>query len=76
VYFWRQGARWPLLVLAVALLVLWVPRDLFQWLSQHDLAPRTFGAFQLPALLAVYGLGLACLGARSERGAPAPGVER
>jgi hypothetical protein len=69
VYFWMHGARWLLLALMLALVVLWVPRDLFHVLARSDLVPRTFGAFQLPGLLVMYALGLVCLGRR-----PTPAV--
>jgi len=74
-YLWRRQTRWLLLVLALALLVLWVPRDLFQWISRSDLAPRTMGSFLLPALLAMYGLGLAGLGRRPGPVETPPGAE-
>ena len=64
-YLFQRRAWWLLAMLALSLAVLWVSRDLFQWLSRSDLAPRTFGSFQLPALLAVYALSLVCLGANS-----------
>jgi len=59
--------EWPwLAVLALALAVLWVPRDL--------LPPRSMGTVQLPALIAIYLVALACLWPRhdAEIGPPAP----
>jgi hypothetical protein len=56
----RRAWGW-LGLLALALVVLWVPRELHAWLERHALAPRAYGSFQLPALLAVYAVGLACL---------------
>jgi hypothetical protein len=62
VHFWRRQAWGWLALLALALVILWVPRDLHQWLARQALAPRAYGTMQLPALLAVYAIGLACLG--------------
>jgi hypothetical protein len=62
---WRRRAWGWLGLLVVALVVLWVPRDLHAWLERHALAPRAYGTLQLPALLAVYAVGLACLRRRS-----------
>lgn len=64
---WRTRAWWLLGALAVSLVVLWVPRDLHQWLARYDLVPRSLGTFQLPALLVLYALGLLCLGSRADR---------
>ena len=58
---WRRRAWSWLALLAIALVVLWVPRDLHAWLERHALAPRAYGTMQLPGLLAVYAVGLACL---------------
>jgi len=69
VYIWRSTARWLLAVLALSLLVLWLPRDLHQWLSRFEVVPRSLGTLQLPALLVMYGLGLWCLGSRADRSA-------
>jgi hypothetical protein len=60
-YLWQRRAWGWLGLLLLALVVLWVPRDLHDWLERHALAPRAYGSFQLPALLAVYAVGLACL---------------
>jgi Glycosyltransferase family 87 len=71
-YLW-QDRRWGWLgLLALALLVLSVPRDLHDWLERHALAPRAYGTFQLPALLAVYAVGLVCLSRRDLPSRPAP----
>ncbi|MGE3272891.1 MAG: glycosyltransferase family 87 protein [Chloroflexota bacterium] len=56
----RHAWGW-LALLAAALLLLWVPRDLHAWLQDLSLAPRAYGTFQLPGLLAVYAVGLYCL---------------
>jgi hypothetical protein len=64
---WRAQARWLMVVLSVCLVVLWMPRELHQWLARFDVVPRSFGTTQLPALLAMYGLGLWCLGKRLDR---------
>jgi hypothetical protein len=61
-YHWQRRAWAWLALLAAALLLLWVPRDLHAWLERHALAPRAYGTMQLPGLLAVYLIGLACLG--------------
>lgn len=58
---WRRRAWGWLGLLVLALVVLWAPRDLHAWLERHALAPRAYGTLQLPALLAVYAVGLACL---------------
>jgi len=60
-YLWQRRAWWLLAMLALSVAILWVPRELFQWLSRSDLAPRTMGSFQLPALLMIYALSLAAL---------------
>jgi hypothetical protein len=52
-------------LLAAALVLLWVPRDLHDWLERFSLAPRAYGTMQLPGLLVVYVVGLACLGPRA-----------
>jgi len=62
--WWRRAWAW-LGLLALALVVLWVPRELHAWLERHALAPRAYGTFQLPALIAVYAVGLVCLGRRA-----------
>ncbi len=67
-YLWQRRALGWLALLAVSLVVLWVPRDLHAWLERLSLAPRTYGLLQLPALLAVFAIGLRCLGRR--RSAP------
>lgn len=67
VYLWRRRSWGWLVLLALALVVLWVPRDLHAWLERHALAPRAYGTMQLPALLAVYAVGLACLGRAAPR---------
>ena len=64
-YFWQRRAWGWLGLLALALVVLWVPRDLHAWLERQALAPRAYGTFQLPALIAVYVVGLVCLGRRA-----------
>ena len=53
----RRAWAW-LAVLAVAIAVLWIPRDL--------LPARSMGNVQLPALLAVYAVALACLWRRED----------
>jgi hypothetical protein len=71
-WLWHRRQWAWLVLLGVALLVLWVPRDLHTWLERQSLAPRAYGTLQLPALLAVYLVGLVCLGRRpSERQAAA-----
>jgi hypothetical protein len=65
VYLWQRRAWGWLGLLALALVVLWVPRELHDWLERHALAPRAYGSFQLPALLAVYAVGLICLARRA-----------
>jgi hypothetical protein len=65
---WRRRARGWLVLLALALVSLWIPRDLHAWLERLSLAPRAYGTMQLPGLLIVYAVGLVCL-ARSR---PAP----
>lgn len=64
-YLWQRRAWGWLGLLTLALVVLWVPRDLHDWLERQALAPRAYGTFQLPALLALYAIGLACLGRRA-----------
>ncbi len=71
-YLWNRRAWGWLGLLALALAVLWVPRDLHDWLERHALAPRAYGTFQLPALIAVYVVGLVCLGRRALPGRPTP----
>ena len=66
----RRAWGW-LSLLALALVILWVPRDLHDWLERQALAPRAYGTFQLPALLAVYAVGLVCLGRRAVAAQPA-----
>ena len=66
-YLWQRRAWAWLGLLALALVVLWVPRDLHAWLERQALAPRAYGTFQLPALIAVYVVGLVCLGRRALR---------
>ena len=58
---WQRRAWVWLGLLAAALLLLWVPRDLHTWLERLSLAPRAYGTMQLPGLLAVYAVGLVCL---------------
>ncbi|MCC7371936.1 MAG: DUF2029 domain-containing protein [Chloroflexi bacterium] len=58
---WRRRAWVWLGLLAAALVLLWVPRDLHAWLERLSLAPRAYGTLQLPGLLVVYAVGLACL---------------
>lgn len=70
-YLWRRRAWGWLALLALALVVLWVPRDLHAWLERQALAPRAYGTLQLPALIAVYVVGLVCLGRRTETRRPA-----
>ena len=67
----RRSWGW-LALLALSLLVLWVPRELHDWLERASLAPRAYGTFQLPALLAVYAVGLYCLGRKPHASVPAP----
>ena len=69
---WQRRAWGWLALLAVALVVLWVPRDLHAWLERQALAPRAYGTFQLPALIAVYVVGLVCLGRDARPARPAP----
>jgi hypothetical protein len=79
VRLWQRRAWGWLVVLAVSLAVLWVPRDLHAALERLSLAPRSFGTMQLPALLAVYAVGLACLGRREpppDPGDPSPRPQR
>jgi hypothetical protein len=64
-YLWGSRAWTWLGLLVVALVVLWVPREVHDWLERQSLAPRAYGTFQLPALLAVYAIGLVCLGRRT-----------
>jgi alpha-1,2-mannosyltransferase len=64
-YFWQRRAWVWLGLLAAALLLLWVPRDLHEWLERLSLAPRAYGTMQLPGLIVVYAVGLACLGSRN-----------
>ena len=64
-HLWGRRAWGWLAVLAVSLVVLWVPRDLHAALERLSLAPRAYGTLQLPALLAIYVVGLICLGRRS-----------
>ena len=71
-WLWHRRQWAWLALLGVALLVLWVPRDLHAWLERQSLAPRAYGTFQLPALLAVYLVGLACLGRRPSERQAAP----
>jgi hypothetical protein len=71
-YLWQRRAWGWLTLLALALVVLWIPRDLHDWLERHALAPRAYGTMQLPGLLAVFAVGLVCLSRRSESTQPAP----
>ena len=64
-YLVRARAWVWLGLLVLALVVLWVPRDLHAWLERHALAPRAYGTFQLPALVVVYVVGLICLSRRA-----------
>jgi hypothetical protein len=66
-HLWRRRAWGWLGLLALALVVLWVPRDLHAWLERQALAPRAYGTMQLPGLIAVYVVGLVCLGRRALR---------
>lgn len=63
-HLWERRAWIWLGLLAAALVLLWVPRDLHAWLERLALAPRAYGTMQLPGLLVVYAVGLACLGDR------------
>jgi hypothetical protein len=67
----RRRARGWLVLLALALVILWIPRDLHAWLERLALAPRAYGTMQLPGLLIVYAVGLVCL-ARSRAAPPQP----
>jgi hypothetical protein len=67
VHLWQRRAWGWLGLLAVSLLILCLPRDLHDWLERQALAPRAYGTMQLPALLAVYAVGLACLGRRARQ---------
>jgi Glycosyltransferase family 87 len=70
----RRSWGW-LALLAVSLAVLWVPRELYDWFERLSLAPRAYGTFQLPALLAIYLVGLICVGRSADDRSlgPAPG---
>ena len=67
VELWQRRAWIWLGVLAAALVLLWVPRDLHAWLERMALAPRAYGTMQLPGLIVVYAVGLACLGGRGRQ---------
>lgn len=69
---WQRRAWVWLGLLAVALTLLWVPRDLHTWLERLALAPRAYGTMQLPGLLVVYAVGLACLHSIRRQPADAP----
>jgi hypothetical protein len=58
---WERRAWGWLGLLAAALVLLWIPRDLHAWLERMNLAPRAYGTIQLPGLLVVYVIGLVCL---------------
>jgi hypothetical protein len=62
---WQRRAWGWLGVLSLALFLLWLPREVHDWLERQALAPRAYGTMQLPALVAVYAIGLACLGRRA-----------
>jgi hypothetical protein len=72
VELWQRRAWGWLALLGVALVILWVPRDLHAWLERQALAPRAYGTMQLPGLLAVYAVGLTCLGRRARPADAAP----